>query len=173
MEDAVPFGSGEYFLLLALLLFARGMDLLSTWLATPNLVLEGNPIARKLGWRFGSLINLILAFAFALWPLAAIVISTTSLLVAARNLQWAWLMRSLGEDGYRAWYLEQFEQANLSFYFLCLVGQTALVGAVGAALVCFGELLVPVAIGIGIVSYAIIVLFYTTLSLWRIRRRIG
>ena len=29
------------------------MDFLSTWVATPNLVLEGNPIAKKLGWRWG------------------------------------------------------------------------------------------------------------------------
>ena len=32
---------------------ARGMDFLSTWVATPNLVLEGNPIAKKLGWKMG------------------------------------------------------------------------------------------------------------------------
>ena len=84
--------------MLALLVFARGMDFLSTWIATPNLVLEGNPIAKKLGWRWGLLLNVVLVLALALWPLSAIVISTTSVLVAARNFQSAWLMRSLGED---------------------------------------------------------------------------
>ena len=87
MEDLIPFGSARYFLILALLLFARGMDFLSTWIATPNLVLEANPIAKKLGWKWGMAVNLLLCPAFALWPLPAIVIITTSLLVAARNFQ--------------------------------------------------------------------------------------
>ncbi len=50
MEDFIPFGSRLYFFLLAFLLFARAKDFLSTWIATPNLLLEANPIARRLGW---------------------------------------------------------------------------------------------------------------------------
>ena len=41
MEDPVPFGSRAYLVMLVLLVFSRGMDFLSTWVATPNLVLEG------------------------------------------------------------------------------------------------------------------------------------
>ena len=99
MEDFVPFGSRTYALLFLLLLFSRGMDFLSTWVATPNMVLEGNPIAKKLGWKWGIAVNLVLCFLFAFWPLPAMVISTTSLLVAARNFQSAWLMRSHGRAG--------------------------------------------------------------------------
>ena len=65
MDDTVPFGSREYFLMLALLVFARGMDFLSTWIATPNLVLEGNPLAKKLGWRWGLLLNVVLVVVLA------------------------------------------------------------------------------------------------------------
>src|SRR5215831_5849259 len=97
MEDFVPFGSRQYAWLFLLLVVARGMDFLSTWVATPNMVLEGNPIAKKLGWRWGIPLNAGLCILFAFWPLPAIVISTTSVLVAARNFQSAWLMRSLGE----------------------------------------------------------------------------
>src|SRR5947209_14742234 len=97
-EDILPFPSREYFLVLALLVTARGMDVLSTWVATPNLVLEGNPIAKTLGWRWGLPVNFGLCLVLAFWPLPALVISTTSLLVAARNFQSAWLMRSLGEQ---------------------------------------------------------------------------
>lgn len=50
MEDFVPFASRSYALLFLLLFVSRGMDFLSTWVATPNMVLEGNPIAKKLGW---------------------------------------------------------------------------------------------------------------------------
>ena len=58
--DFLPFASRAYFAMLALLVFARGMDFLSTWLATPNLLLEGNPLAKKLGWKLGGLVNVIL-----------------------------------------------------------------------------------------------------------------
>src|SRR5580765_8275957 len=100
MDRSVLFGSSEYLIFLFLLLFARGTDFLSTWIATPNLILEANPIARKLRWRWGIPVNIGLCLAFARWPLTAIIISTTSVLVAARNFQHAWLMRSHGENNY-------------------------------------------------------------------------
>jgi len=76
MDDLVPFGSRLYVVLLLLLLVARGMDFLSTWIATPNMVLEGNPVAKKLGWKWGIPVNLAFCVGFAFWPLPAIVIST-------------------------------------------------------------------------------------------------
>ncbi len=71
MDAFLPFASRDYWLTLALLLLCRGMDILSTWVATPNLVLEGNPIAKKLGWRWGIPLNLVICFALAFWPLPA------------------------------------------------------------------------------------------------------
>ena len=53
--EFTTFGSRDYCLMVLLLAFARGMDFLSTWVATPNLVLEGNPVAKLLGWRWGAL----------------------------------------------------------------------------------------------------------------------
>lgn len=178
MDDLLEFGSRDYWLMFALLLFGRGMDLLSTRVATPNLVLEGNPIAKRLGWRLGGIVNLCLCLAFAFSPATAIIICTTSVLVAARNFQQAWLMRTLGEEGYRDWYIQRVVDSNLGFYIFCLLCQTVLIGLVGGGLIYFssdeGEvLLVPFSIGIGIIGYAATVLFYTLLSVWRIRRRMG
>lgn len=53
MEDFVSFGSRDYLITLGLLVFARGMDFLSTWFATPTLALEANPLAKRLGWKWG------------------------------------------------------------------------------------------------------------------------
>ena len=163
-------------MLLLLLLFSRGMDFLSTWIATPHLELEGNPLAKKLGWKWGIIANVVLCFVLCCWPLPAIVISTSSLLIAARNLQSAWLMRSLGEAGYREWHLQRLQETPITLYLLCLFGQTGLTAAVGFAIVYFASGLkdwnqepVLLAIGMGIVSYAVAVLFYTTLAVWRIR----
>ncbi len=169
--EFVPFGSKPYGALLGLMLFARGMDFLSTWIATPNLLLEANPIAKKLGWRLGIILNLVIATLFARWPLPAIVIITTSVLVAARNLQSAWLMRSLGESHYRAWMAERLG-ASFRLYILCLFGQSALTASVGAGLVFFCQSqLIPFAIGLGIITYACAVTGYTLLSVWRSHRQ--
>jgi hypothetical protein len=174
MADFVSFASDGYLIMLLLLLFARGMDFLSTWVATPNLVLEGNPLAKKMGWRWGVPVNCTLCFLFAFWPLPAIVVSTTSVLVAARNFQQAWLMRSLGEETYRVWHVARIQETRASLYLFCLMCQTMLIAAVGGALIYFNPTrLVAFAIGLGIVAYAAAVAFYTLLSVWRIRRSIG
>src|SRR5438093_1702898 len=171
MNDFLPFPSRDYFLMLALLLVSRGMDALSTWVATPNLVLEGNPIAKMLGWRWGIPLNVVLSFALAFWPLPAIVISTTSVLVAARNFQSAWLMRSMGEYAYRDWHIARIRETRITLYLFCLAGNTLLTAGVGAAVIYFSSMaLVPFAIGAGIMCYAGAVAFYTLLAIWRMRR---
>jgi len=97
-----------------------------------------------------------------------------SVLVAARNFQSAWLMRSLGEHVYRDWHVQRVQETRVSLYLFCLFAQTALVAAVGLAVICFADQhLVPLAVGLGIVIYAAAVTFYTLLSVWRLRRASG
>jgi hypothetical protein len=171
MDDPVSFDSREYFLMLALLVFGRGMDFLSTWIATPNLALEGNPIAKKLGWKWGLLLNAVVVVVLAMWPLSALVVTTASVLVAARNFQSAWLMRSLGEDAYRAWHVQRIRETPVTLHLSCLAGNTLLTAVVGAALIGFSRMrLVPFGIGMGMVAYAIAVAFYSLLAIWRIHR---
>src|SRR5208282_219160 len=122
MDDSVPFGGKAYVGFLGLLAFARGMDMFSTWMASPNLVLEGNPLAKKLGWKGNIALGAAVSLGFALWPLPAVIISTTSILVAARNFQQAWLMRSLGEQSYRLWHAVQLQNASVPVYLVCLAG---------------------------------------------------
>ncbi len=171
MDEFAPFGSALYCCFLSVLLIARGADFLSTWIATPGMVLEGNPIARRLGWRWGTLVNLSVCVLLAAWPWAAITVATTSLLVAARNLQYAWLMRTLGEEDYRDWYVHHIRQTPLPLYLFCLLGQVVLTAAVGIAIVLFDNgstIVLP--IGVGILAYALAVLVFSLLALWRIRR---
>lgn len=171
MDESVPFLSPSYFLFLALLLFARGLDFLSTWIATPHMVLEGNPVARKLGWKWGAVVNLVLCFSFALVPLPALIISTTSVLVAAHNFDGAWLMHTMGEENYRAWITSQHLRTRASLYLFCLCSKTAMWCAVGLSLLLFGSGgLVPTGIGFGMVGYAAAVLVYSSISVWRLRR---
>lgn len=171
MDDFVRFGSREYWLMALVLAFSRGMDFLSTWVATPNLVLEGNPIAKKLGWRWGIPVNVVICIGMSLWPITAIAISTTSVLVAARNFQSAWLMRSMGEENYREWHVNRIQETPVTLYLYCLAGNTLLFAVVGAAIIYFSNMyLVPLAIGVGVVTYAIAVAFYSILGVWRLRQ---
>lgn len=171
MDDFLIFGSRGYLIVLAALIFARGMDILSTWMATPNLVLEGNPIAKILGWRWGLPINVAICFVLAFWPLPAIVLSTTSVLVAARNFQSAWLMRSMGEESYRDWHVARIQETRVTVFLLSLAGNTLLTACVGGVVILFSKLeLVPFAVGAGIIAYGGAVAFYTLLALWRLRR---
>ncbi len=172
MEDVVPFGSQQYYGCLALLLFGRGMDFLSTWIATPNLLLEANPLARRLRWRWGIPVNILICIAFAKMPLTAIIIGTTSVLVAARNFQLAWLMRSHGEENYRAWFMERLDETPPGLFLLCLFGQTSLTAGVGAALIMYSKWqeVVPLGIGMGIIGYAAAVMIFTLIALMRYRR---
>ena len=174
MEELVPFNSREYWLYFGLLLVGRGLDFLSTWVATPNLVLEANPIARRLGWKWGGVVNVALGAGLAMWPLSALIVVTTSVLVAARNFQSAWLMRSMGEHAYRAWMTARIEATPWPLFLFCLAGQTLPFLAVGGALLyCDGNRLVSAAVGMGHVAYGLAVAFYTVLSVWRLRRFMG
>ena len=170
MEEFAQFGSRDYFLMVLLLAFSRGMDFLSTWIATPNLVLEGNPIAKLLGWRWGALLNVAICFGMALWPATAIAVSTMSVLVAARNFQSAWLMRTMGEEHYRDWHIARIQETPATLYLICLAGNTLLTAAVGAGVLFFGRTIIALSIGMGICGYATAVAVYTLLAVWRLRR---
>lgn len=170
-HDFVAFGSLAHAGFALLLAFARGADLLSTWIATPTLALEANPVARVLGWRGGVAFNLAGCVLLGLWPLLAVAVATTSLLVAAHNLDSAWLMRLYGETGYRLWRSETFRNGRRGEFILLLVARMGLFALLGGGLMLFSGLrLVPFAAGLGMVTYALAVVFYTLLALRRVRR---
>jgi hypothetical protein len=180
MPMSVAFASRDYFLMVLLLAFARGLDLFSTRVATPNLVLEGNPVAKFLGWHWGIVVNIGLCLGMAFWPATAIALSTFSVLVASRNFQSAWLMRTMGEERYREWHVARIRETPIVLYLSCLIGHTLLIAAVGGAIMFYGanilsaptliSAVAPLSIGMGIVGYAVAVVFYIMLAVWRLRR---
>lgn len=158
---ASPFGPA-YWAGVALLLVARGLDFLSTWIATPSLLLEANPIARRLGWRGGILVNLLVCLVAAAIPFVAVLISVTSMLVAARNFQAAWVSRTMGEYEFRDHWETQFRRANKRLVLGCVWAQGLLYGAVGGALVVLTGDLLAQAVGWGIVSFGLAIAVHST-----------
>ena len=156
-------------------LFGRGADFFSTWVATPNLVLEGNPLAKKMGWKLGALVNLALCLGLAFWPVTAMAVTTASLLVAAHNFHLGLADAFHGRGGLPAMVRgTRARKAACRFSLPACWAKPAPTGLVGAGLLyCAPEDSMAFAIGCGIVAYALIVLFYTALSLWRLRRHWG
>jgi hypothetical protein len=170
LDEFVPTGSRAWWSLLAITLMGRGFDLGSTYAGTPRLVNEGNPIARRMGWRYGIPVNGVLSLAIAHWPLLAISVTTTSSLVAARNLQSVWLMRTMGERTFQMWMSDRYNESSIWTVLGCFLGESCLVAMIGGSLVCFSRWqLVPFAIGFGMIIYGIAVAFFTSLAIWRRR----
>ncbi|HVY68739.1 MAG TPA: hypothetical protein VHH73_02360 [Verrucomicrobiae bacterium] len=170
MDQLVAFDRQSYFIFLGVLALGRGMDILSTWIATPRLLLEANPLARRLGWKWGAVLNVTLCVLLAAWPMPAIVVATTSFLVASRNFQSAWLMRSMGEARYQCFIADQLSQTPWALFLFCVLAQATLVALIGAALMVYsGWQLVPFGVGSGMITYGVAIAFYTLLAAWRRR----
>ena len=168
VPEVVPPGSAPWCLFAVLALLGRAADLVSTYIATPHLALEGNPLARRLGWRWGIPINVLASLGVGCFPSLAIAVSTTSVLVAARNFQNAWIMRSMGEWQYRMWMAERLDQTPRPLPVGCFMAEAVLTVLPGLALLAFAESGgVAQSVGMGITAYAAAVALFTLMALWR------
>jgi len=96
---------------------------------------------------------------------------TTSMLVAARNFKSAWLMRSLGEEGYSMLVGEALLRSGWRTYMISLFGEAGLVGLLGVGVAFTSEWpSVALAVGVGMIAYAVAVVFYSLLAFWWSRR---
>lgn len=166
-EVVLP-GSAPWCQFALLALAGRAADLGSTYIATPNLALEGNPLARRMGWRWGLPLNVTASLGVGCFPGLAIAVATTSALVAARNFQHAWIMRSMGEWRYRMWMAERLDEASRTLPVFCFMAEAALTLLPGLALLVFAESGgVAQSVGMGITAYAAAVALFTLMALWR------
>jgi hypothetical protein len=163
-------GNGEH-LLAGLVLLARIGDVGSTYLATPNLVLEANPIVRRFRWPFAFL-SLLLCVTPYFDIRAGMMFLVVSLLVTSSNLSKAWIMRALGEVGY----LQMVERAagrstrrSALGFLLASSGTFALTGLV---LLAYGDGPSSWAYWFawGMIVYAIAIAFHSSLFICRLFR---
>lgn len=168
LEDWVRPGDIAWFWSLLAVALGRAADMFSTWIGTPGLRNEGNPFAKWLGWRKGVVLNLIVAPVVACWPMLAVSIATTSAMVAARNLQMAWVMRMMGEDAYHEWFGGWMLATPRSIFLGCHWGEALLTGGIGVVLTAFGPPhVVSFGIGVGMMAYGFAVAVFTSLACFR------
>lgn len=166
----------KYFehILFVLLLIARLGDVVSTYLATPTLKLEANPIVRKFRWPF-AILTILLSFSAYVNTQFAVVLLILSLFVSASNLGKLWMMRTLGEYEYSTMVFNlarrsKFSHAlaiQLSASFFILVAGTVTIFLCDDPDHNWGYW-----IGMGIITYGVAMAFYGTISTIKLFRRV-
>ena len=122
--------------LCVLLLIARIGDVATTYLVTPNLVLEANPVVRKFGWPFALLTVGVAALPYLNTALAVVALMT-SLLVSASNARGIWMARALGENEYMALLMKAAGKSKLSYALLGTAASSFFVALAGAVVLLF------------------------------------
>jgi hypothetical protein len=158
--------------LAALVLVSRLGDLGSTWLASPTLRLEANPLARRLGWRFGLLTLGVAALPYYNTALGVMVL-TASFLVTAYNLSGGWMMRALGEDEMSALLERAARRSSLRSALGFTMGAGAATMLVGLLMIWLSETVEwGYSFGWGIVMFAFVRIVHGGGFLIRLYRRV-
>jgi hypothetical protein len=158
-------------LLAGLLLVARAGDIGSTYLATPRLMLEANPVARRLGWPF-ALLTLLAALIPYYNLSAGVVVLVPSLLVASRNFGSIWLARAVGEEGVLALQLQAARRTRFSEAMMYAVAESMFMAGVGLLLMLIeGRSRAPgILFALGVLAWAFALLVHRTAHLRRVYR---
>jgi hypothetical protein len=162
----------EHFLC-ALILLARAGDIGSTFLVSPKLKLEANPIARRLGWQI-ALLSLLLCLVAYFNTVLAVIVLIPSLLVSASNISKVWMARTLGEEEFDNLLLCLARKSRLSHAIAGVLGSAFFILIVGlfTVVLCddpghnWGYW-----IGYGIILYSAVIAIYGSLFFVRLFKR--
>jgi hypothetical protein len=155
-----------------LILISRLGDIISTYLITPSLKLEANPIIRKLGWRFAFLTVLVCLIPY--WhPGAAVMVLVPSLLVTSSNISKYWVIKTIGEEEYSKKLLLFAAKSKLSRALFSVLGASFFVILAGLVLLflCFDPMEWGYWFANGIIVYGLIVALYGSLYSCRLFKK--
>lgn len=153
-------------ILCALLLLSRITDIASTWLVSPQLKMEANPIAAKLGWPFALLTTLVCVLPYFAPEIAAGLIPAF-FLVSAGNLSKVWVSKTMGEDAYFEQSQSLVIAAEWKYLIISIWGGCLLLLLTGLTLFLLLMAQVPTEwllyFSFGIILYGLVAAFYSTL----------
>ena len=161
--------------LIAAMALARGLDFLSTWIVTPKLELEANPLMRRAGFIRMALLNLPLLGLPLLHHGLSITFIVTSLLAAGTNLAAGALARGMGERRQRESQARAIRELGIA--------KALAMNSGGAVIVCLGGALLMLLAeraenrawwgGLGVVMFGLTGLVHYNLAILRLGRRAG
>lgn len=158
-------------LLAILILVARIGDIGTTYILTPNMKLEANPMMRKWRWPF-ALLSLLLCLMPYISQAAAVMLLVTSLMLSMSNSLRIWLVRSVGEVEYHRFAVAAAGKANSreSLFLVFLPGAFMLLLSLTMFLFYHDESQWGYWIAGGFLAYAMILLIYMPMGFTRYRR---
>lgn len=159
--------------LCALLFISRVGDVLSTYLVTPNLKLEANPIVRKLGWKY-ALLTILVCFIPYYSLVMAVFALPVFLLVCASNFKKVWVARTMGEEGLLNHTQELIKKAKLSDVMLSTLASSFFLFLTGLSLYFlspYGPRQWSYWFAMGIMAYAFVTAFYGCLFYGQLFRK--
>jgi len=155
-----------------LLLLSRIGDIGSTYLITPTLKLEANPIVRRLKWRFAIATLLMAVVPYFSLP-AGVTLLITSLLVCASNCSRIWIARTLGETEYHLFLIRVARRAPVGLSIVFFLLSPLCMALIGGVIWLFYPDLHEswgAWIAIGFVMYAVTIALYGSLAFLRLRK---
>ena len=159
----------EHFLC-GLLLISRIGDIGSTYLLTPKLTLEANPIMRRLGWRF-ALLSVLACLVPYFSTQVGVMLLVPFLMVSASNTSRIWFVRTYGEMEYRDLLYRLANRSKLRHALAGVICSAAFTGLSGLVLL----FLCPDPnrnwgfwFAVGILIYAFIIALYGSLYMYRL-----
>ena len=155
--------------LASLLLVSRLGDVLSTYLMTPKLKLEANPVVRRLRWPFAAATLLFCVVPY-ISTFAAVMALVPFLFVSASNLSRVWMARALGEEAYLELLMTAARRTKLWHAVGCVLGASAFVGLAGLVLSVDDGHDWGLPFSLGLILYSAIQALYGTLFCVRIFR---
>jgi len=136
-----------YLIFVFVLAVGRSLDLISTWLVTPDLQLESNQLMKKLGWRNSILLNIGVIFLFPLLQLVlpgffrgqgVVILATLSALLAFRNLQFIPMVKTLGQKEYGERFVEYYRDSKPSIFWSALFVKHVVIFILGMLMISAG-----------------------------------
>jgi len=159
--------------LVGLVLLSRLADVGSTYLVSPTLALEANPVANRGRWPFALITLLACLLPYYSAPLG-VVVFTVSFLVAGSNLSRAWVARALGESEYRAMFVRAATLGRPHSAVAFTLASSTCTAVVGLLLMSFsGETQWGYWFGVGILVYAGAIAFYGSAFVLRLFREVS
>jgi len=164
----MPAGYLEH-VLCGMLFIARIGDVGTTYLASPTLKFEANPIVRRLGWKYA-----VLTIGFCVVPYFSpeigVALLMASLLVSAANASRVWTARTMGEDVLLALTEQLALKSRLAAALAGVAAAAAFTILAGAVIIIFHRSL-GFWIGFGVVIYGVLRGLYGSLYTARLFRR--
>jgi hypothetical protein len=165
-----PITSYFDYILAGLILIGRLGDILSTYYATPKLVIESNIIARKFRWPFAALTLLVCVVPFYSTPLGILILVPT-FLVCFSNISQLALIKLVGENDFKKIIIAAINKHGIGkmLFFLYLSNMFIMsIGLLGMLLSSATEW--GYWIGFGIVLFSMALLLHKTIFLLKLSK---